>query len=95
MAKHEALKTIAQQLDLSLPENAPLNEQFLLLIQRVNQLINADFSRLLRAFYRIDVYEEKIRKTLAENPDVPSAQIISYLLVERELEKVKWRNLYR
>lgn len=95
LAKYEALQTIAQQLELILPENTSLKKQFELLTQRIDQLITADFNKLLRVLYRIDVYEEKIRKALAHTSDVPSAQVISYLLIERELEKVKWRNLYR
>ena len=79
------------QLFETLPENtATFEEQRALLIAVVNDLIHRDFSKLLQILYRIDVDEQKLKTALFESP-LPVAETISDLIIERQLQKIKFR----
>lgn len=60
----------------------------------VNELINKDFQKLLQWLYRIDIDENKLRKHLAENENNDSALVITNLVIERQLQKIKSRQLF-
>jgi hypothetical protein len=57
----------------------------------VNDLINHDFDALLQLLYRVDVSEPKLRTMLQQLPGNDAAEIITNLLVERHLQKIKSR----
>ncbi|HSR38537.1 MAG TPA: hypothetical protein VLL95_06445 [Phnomibacter sp.] len=57
----------------------------------VNDLINHDFDALLQLLYRVDVSESKLRTMLQKLPGNDAAEIITNLLVERHLQKIKSR----
>lgn len=61
----------------------------------LNDMIVLDFSQLIIALYRIDVSEQKIRQTLKENPKADAGRIIAHLIVERQKQKIKTRELFR
>jgi hypothetical protein len=63
----------------------------------VNDLINHDFDALLQLLYRVDVSESKLRTMLQQLHGNDAAEIITNLLVERHLQKIKSRreNLQR
>jgi CRISPR/Cas system-associated protein endoribonuclease Cas2 len=65
------------------------------LIELVNELINENFSTLLRLLYSIDVNEKKIRLLLEKNPTEDSASIIADLIIERQLQKIASRKLFK
>lgn len=70
-------------------------EQFEVLALYLDHLIQSDFNRLLSILYRIDVSEEKVRIALSNNNGAqPAGHIIAFLLVEREIEKIKLRAQY-
>jgi hypothetical protein len=59
-------------------------------IQRlVNDLIITDFDQLVQLLYRIDVNENKLKKLLHDRPQTDAAVLITDLLIERQLEKIK------
>jgi hypothetical protein len=60
----------------------------------LNDMIVHDFSNLIRALYRIDVSEEKIRQTLKENSTADAGKIIAHLVVERQKLKIKTREQF-
>ncbi len=72
-------------------------DQFEVLVEFIDDLIQNDFSRLLRILYRIDISEAKLKQKLNENKDinVRSAELIANLVIEREVEKIKSREKYR
>ena len=79
---------------LSLASNEISQETLLAkLTAIVNYLLSKDFNRLMNALYRIDVSEEKLKRTLASNTD-NTAKAISELILERELQKVETRKKY-
>jgi predicted translin family RNA/ssDNA-binding protein len=59
--------------------------------EAVGHLIDKDFDALLQLLYRVDVSEEKLRRLLHEFPAADAAGIITNLLLERQLQKIKSR----
>lgn len=83
---------------LTLPENiietansiieTPKEEIRNRLISFINELINHDFQALVQLLYRIDVNEQKLKDLLKQNTDIESAQIITDLIIDRQLQKI-------
>ena len=70
------------------------------LVQRINFLIIHDFERLVSILYRLDVDESKVKlilkntqRDLSNNSD--PGLLISKLIIERQLQKLRTRNEYR
>jgi hypothetical protein len=57
----------------------------------VNDLIVHDFSRLVQLLYQADVPEEKLKRLLKEKAGSDAAEIISGLLLQRQLQKIEAR----
>jgi len=70
---------------------AEIREQ---LIALINELINKDFSSLLRLLYHIDADEKKIRLYLNENISEDAASILADLIIERQLQKIESRRYF-
>lgn len=65
-----------------------------LLAAKINELVLKDFDRLLGILYRIDVSEKKITNLLKEFPQQDAGLIIADLMIEREIEKIKSREIF-
>ncbi|MFI5134400.1 MAG: hypothetical protein ACHQD9_00975 [Chitinophagales bacterium] len=91
-----AAKLIAQSFDL--PEVTLADEELanfrLMLIDKLNFLLDHDFEKLLWILYRIDVPEEKANQALAEKSDHSPAEILADLIIARQIEKAKTRLQY-
>lgn len=76
-----------------LQPGAPAANEHLLqqLQQAVNDLIQNDFERLVRLLYTVDVDEKRLKTLLQQNENTDAAVLISHLLVERQLQKIKTR----
>ena len=59
----------------------------------INHLINNDFDQLIYLLYKVDVNESKLKRLLKENSD--AASVISDLIIERQLQKIKTRKEFR
>ncbi len=98
MSENNAIVLLAKYLqidDLADPGRTD-EERLELLAEYIDHLIQTDFNRLLSILYRVDVSEEKLKKELAEsNSSGNSGRIIAELLVNREVEKIKFREEYR
>ena len=57
----------------------------------INDMIKADFEKLVNLLYRIDVSELKLKSLLHSNPDTDAGEIIAGLLIERQLQKIRLR----
>ena len=97
MPDKKTIQLIANKLDLKniLDDNKSYQEQFEALAAYIEQLIQTDFNKLIAILYRIDVNEDKLRKVLDEHKNTSSGKIIAKLMIEREIEKIKWREKYR
>lgn len=60
----------------------------------VNDLILHNFDGLLQLLYRLDVDEQKLRLLLRDMRGSDAAVIITQLIIERQLEKIKSRRQY-
>jgi hypothetical protein len=93
-----ALKSVASLFGLSLEQiDSNSNEQlFEVLSNYLNHLIEHDFNQLVAILYRIDVSEDKVRQTLANAPtESNSGKLIAQLIIEREQQKMYWREKYK
>ena len=98
MQNNKALTTVIKNLQIEDSVAAQSGaDQFEVLVEFIDDLIQNDFSRLLRILYRIDISEAKLKQKLNENKDVNvrSAKLIANLVIEREVEKIKSREKYR
>ncbi len=61
------------------------------LAEAVNDLLVNDFNALVQLLYRFDVDENKIKASLADNPGTDAADLITHLLLARQLQKIHSR----
>jgi len=64
------------------------------LAEKINELINNDFQKLISILYRIDVSESKLQQVLAANRQVDAGSIIADLIIERQKEKIRTREQF-
>jgi hypothetical protein len=62
------------------------------LASEINHLILINFERLIHLLYRIDVSEVKLKTLLKENPTKDAGKIIATLIIERQLQKIKYKS---
>ncbi len=82
-------------LQIELPQNISFDEIKARLADHINDLIRDDFQKLVGILYRIDVSESKLKQLLKENPDTDAGIIITDLIIERQLQKIKSRKEYK
>lgn len=61
----------------------------------IQHLLDTNFEKLCQAMYRLDVSEAKFDKVLTEIPKDEVSSVIADLVIEREIQKVKTRMLYK
>ena len=91
----DLIPSLSQTLDINLPDDISfelLNEK---LLQHINNLILHDFQKLVSLLYRIDISEEKLKYLLKENADKDAASIIADLIIERQMQKIKSKELFK
>jgi hypothetical protein len=91
----DIVPAINASFELSLPGSVSYEELKEKLTVYINQLINADFERLVYHLYRIDVKEEKMRQLLEQKDGENAAALIADLIIERLAEKIKSRQQFR
>jgi nitrogenase subunit NifH len=65
-----------------------------IIAEKINELINTDFQKLISILYRMDVSEAKLKQLLNENPGTNAAPIIADLMIERQAEKIRSRQQF-
>lgn len=68
-----------------------LEEFQIKLRERVAELLQKDFARLINILYRLDVNEEKLKSEIYNQHASDAAELISKLIIERQLEKLQTR----
>lgn len=71
------------------------SELELKLSKLISLLLHRDMERLLHAFYRIDLNEEKFKRILSEEAPENISTRLAQEVLKRELEKVATREKYR
>lgn len=76
--------------------SAPDREALLCELEaHINWMIQHRFEALVQVLYRMDVDERKLRLMLQEGGHTDAARIIADLMVERQLQKLRTRRLFR
>ena len=75
-------------------ENA-YNELFSQIIEHVAFMLSQDYHRLVLLLYQIDLSEKEILKNELKYPNVDKHQLLSELIIQRELKKVLIRNYFK
>ena len=93
MENIDALLPVAMQFGLQLNDKDYVAAR-LLLATKINELVLKDFDRLLGILYRIDVSEKRITDLLKAFPKQDAGLLIADLMIEREVEKIKSREIF-
>ena len=91
----DLIPALRQSMEIDLPDHISfesLNEK---LCDHINHLIQHDFQKLALILYRVDVNEEKLKYLLEENSNKDASTIITELIIERQLQKIKSRQEFR
>jgi hypothetical protein len=71
------------------------NELFVQLSFHIHQLLQTDYGKLSALLYQIDLSESKIVTASREHPDWGLADVVTELVIHRELKKVLTRNYFK
>jgi hypothetical protein len=84
-------------MDIEFTGNADMayNELFQQLTGHVSHLLEIDPHRLSALLYQVDLGENKIMESSANHPDWTLPEVITELVIHRELNKVLIRNYYK
>jgi hypothetical protein len=86
---------VLHELDISLPhENPDWDELLAAITQQVAFMLTNKSEALMQALYRLDVREYKLRAVLDHEAPEKWAASIARLIVEREKERLMWRQKY-
>lgn len=61
----------------------------------INRLITDHFDELITLLYRLDVNEKKLKDLLQQHAAEDAADIIASLIIERQEQKIKTRELFK
>ena len=95
MENKELIVLINKELAIELPEKISMEEIKEKLSAHINRLIQSNFEQLVNLLYRIDVSEAKIKSLLQIEPGTNAGDIISNLIIERQLQKIKSREQFK
>ncbi len=87
----DLIPALNDSLEITLPDNIPLEELQQKLALHINHLINHDFEKLVSLLYRIDVNENKLRGILDNKKGENAPLLIAGLIIDRQLQKLKTR----
>ena len=95
MVQNELIHILNTELNSELPQ--VITEENLLqrLSEFIDHLIQTNFQQLVLILYKVDVSENKLKQLLQQASGDNAATIIARLIIEREIEKIKSRNLFR
>lgn len=65
------------------------------LSKKLRELLDTDFEKLINILYRIDVNEEKLNELFGNTNKEPIPPKLADLIIERQLQKIHIRNMYR
>ncbi len=92
-AEEQLIDSLKNDLQIDLASKISFEKIKERLTEYINHLINNNFEQLIYLLYKVDVNESKLKKLLKENPD--AASVISDLIIERQLQKIKTRKEFK
>jgi hypothetical protein len=76
----------------SRPDRNLIREQLAIMIAH---LIQTNFEKLCQAMYRLDISESKFHVVITENPAAEIPYLLADLVIEREIQKIRTREMYK
>lgn len=83
------------QLFYSGNEKNAYNEAYQQLIKVIDDVSLNNASLLMQIIYKIDISEQTLKNFTDKNPDKNFAECLSHLIIEREMQKVITRKLFK
>ena len=71
------------------------NELFIQLSHTIQRLLETDYGKLSALLYQVDLDERKILDSVTDHPEYSQAEVITELIIHRELKKVLLRNYFK
>lgn len=71
------------------------DEVYPLVYGEVKRLMNKDYGGLQNTLYKIDISEQQLKKEFAESAIRDEVEILTYLIMKRELQKIVYRNYFK
>jgi len=72
----------------------PYQELYTQILPLIDDLLNDDYTKLMAMLYRIDIDEEFLNRKLKESSNADTDEVITDLILKRELQKVIIRQIY-
>ena len=91
MKSEQVLEEVSKELEVIVKDDKITKQ---VLVDKINDLINNDFQKLVSILYRVDVSEIKLKQLLNENAGTNAALIIADLMIERQAEKIRSRQQF-
>lgn len=88
-------KEIEGQFHIADTRSKSFKELYEALLLHITHLVDKDFHQLISLLYRLDISEKRLRRLLAEKPEQDAATIITGLILERLLRKIKTKKEYK
>jgi len=92
MKNEQVLEEVSKELEVTVKDHSFTKQA---LVEKINDLINTDFQKLVLILYRMDVSEIKLKQLLNENPGTNAALIITDLMIERQEQKILSRQQFK
>lgn len=89
------LDTISEKMEIIPVGDLQYDELKSKLTLVIGHLLENNFEKLCQAMYRLDVSEKRFHEVLSGNPNEVAAAMMADLVIEREIQKVRTRQLYR
>lgn len=75
-------------------EESPYQELYAQILPLIDELLNDDYPKLMAMLYRIDLDEDFLNSKLKEAAHADTDEVITDLILKRELQKVIIREAY-
>ena len=75
-------------------KESPYQELYNQILPLIDELLNDDYPKLMAMLYRIDIDEEFLNRKLKESEQADTDEVITDLILKRELQKVIIRDMY-
>ena len=91
----ELTEAISGRFELEMTESFTLDDLRKALYTRIRELIDKNIERLLSMLYRVDLNQKKLDEIFEDGSKDDIALKIAEAVIERQLQKIKTRELYK
>ena len=91
----EVALSLNKELDIQDGQYLTEDEILIILINRVNELLENDKDLLMSYLYRLDISQKKIASVLRVTNVIPPEQSLARLILDRQIERIKTKRKYK